>query len=338
MKKTLVIAAVCMGMYLNALGQNALGQNALGQSAFGIVKYSVNFMRNAPDYESGVETQALMGSVVRILDKNGYWLQIESLQPEYVAWATEMGVVPVDSLQAQEYIRAPKYICTAKWSEVFSGPSEDSGRISDLVLGDLLRVRLADNGKALKKKGFLGVTFPDGREAYVRKGDVALFKDWAASRSATQENIVATAKEFLGTPYFWGGISPKGFDCSGLTSAVYFQNGVLLRRNASQQVKEGIAVSLEGFEPGVSEGDLQPSDLMFFGRHTDSGDRVTHVAIYIGGGCIIHSSHEVRVNSLNPAAENYYNNTPRLLCVRRICDADGKPYTSLRVEDSPYYF
>lgn len=51
----------------------------------------------------------------------------------------------------------------------------------------------------------------------------------------------------------WGGTSPKGLDCSGLTRTAFFLNGVLLHRNASQQVNEGKAVSLEGFIPGKAK-------------------------------------------------------------------------------------
>lgn len=49
-----------------------------GQKKYGVVKYSVNFMRTYPDYESGLETQALMGTPVEILGSQGYWLQIRT--------------------------------------------------------------------------------------------------------------------------------------------------------------------------------------------------------------------------------------------------------------------
>ncbi len=292
-------------------------------------------MRNAPDYESALETQALMGTPVKILDRQGYWLKIKSPEP-YIAWATDMGIVALDSLQLEEYVASPKYICTALWTEVYENADFNSQRISDLVAGDLLRV----SGKVLKHKQFQEVLLPDGRKAYVKANDICDFRNWAETRKATPENVVSTAKKFLGTPYFWGGASSKGLDCSGLTRTAFMLNGILLHRNASQQIKEGIEVSLEGFVPGENEGELKPGDLLFFGKKAteDTKERVTHVAMYIGGGCIIHSSHEVRINSLNPKAENYYTGTPRLLRARRMCDADGNPYTSTRIVDSPAYF
>ena len=324
---------------LLALAASAICISAAGQQKFGIVKYSADFMRSAPDYEAALETQALMGTPVEILDSKGYWLQIKSPEP-YVAWTTDMGIVPVDSLQLQEYLAAPKYICVSLWTEIYGEPDASSQRISDLVAGDVLRVKNNDAGKALKHKLFLGVLLPDGRTGYVRNSDVEPFREWAETRRATPENVVSTARRFLGTPYMWGGTSPKGLDCSGLTRTAFFLNGVLLHRNASQQVKEGIEVPLDGFVPGKAEGQLKPGDLMFFGKKATetSRERVTHVAMYIGGGRIIHSSHEVRINSLNPSEADYYTGTLRLLRVRRMCDGDGKPYTSERIMDSRAYF
>ena len=296
-------------------------------------------MRSAPDYEASLDTQSLMGTPVEILDEKGYWLKIKSPEP-YIGWATDMGIVPMDSLQLKDYIAAPKYICTALWTEVFSAPDANSQRLCDFVAGDLVRIKNCGHGKPLRHKAFFGIVLPDGRDGYVRCQDVEEFGPWVSSRKATPENVVATAKRFLGTPYLWGGTSSKGLDCSGLTRTSFFLNGILLRRDASEQVHEGISVSLDGFRPGKDEGQLRPGDLMFFGRKATEGskEKVTHVAMYIGGGRIIHSSHEVRINSLNPDEADYYSGATRLLRVRRMCDENGVPYTSKRIKDSSSYF
>ena len=70
----------------------------------------------------------------------------------------------------------------------------------------------------------------------------------------------------------------------------------------------------------VSLDSLQRGDLVFFGTPAKDGakQRVTHVGIYIGNGRIIHSSHMVRVNSLNPDQPDYYENAHKLIAARRL--------------------
>ena len=113
--------------------------------------------------------------------------------------------------------------------------------------------------------------------------------------SGNGSSIVATAKQYLGYKYTYGGSSPStGFDCSGFTSYVFKQHGISLNRTAAAQYSNGVA---------VSRANLQPGDLVMFGK---SG--INHVAIYIGGGQIIHAltpSTGVRIDSLSTG---YYNN------------------------------
>lgn len=84
--------------------------------------------------------------------------------------------------------------------------------------------------------------------------------------------IVDTASQYIGVPYVWGGISPSGFDCSGLTQYVYGECGISLPRVVAQQINVGYSVSFDN---------LQKGDLLFWGNY--------HVAIYIGDGQYIHA-------------------------------------------------
>ena len=111
-------------------------------------------------------------------------------------------------------------------------------------------------------------------------------------RDALREELVRTARRFLGVRYQWGGTSAeKGFDCSGLTMVSYRLNGLNLPRVSYQQHRAGRAVSREGLRKG---------DLVFFA--TGGGKRVSHVGMYIGDGQFIHAPRkgkDVRVARLS---------------------------------------
>jgi hypothetical protein len=98
-------------------------------------------------------------------------------------------------------------------------------------------------------------------------------------RSYLRNEIVGTAKKFIGVPYRWGGSSRRqGFDCSGLTMVVYQLNGLNLPRSSKQQYRVG--------RP-VRRSQLSQGDLVFFA--TSGGRRVSHVGIYVGNGRFIHA-------------------------------------------------
>ena len=106
--------------------------------------------------------------------------------------------------------------------------------------------------------------------------------------------IVSTAYNYIGVPYVYGGSSPRGFDCSGLVQYVYRQNGISLPRTSGAQA---------GVGRGVSLANAQPGDIVCYPGH---------VAIYIGGGKVIHAPYPGRRVEVASA------NMMRITTVRRV--------------------
>ena len=146
--------------------------------------------------------------------------------------------------------------------------------------------------------GWYDVTCEYGTEGYIRSD----FLDLTES-SSSNSDIAATAKQYLGTGYVYGGASPRGFDCSGFTMYVYSQHGYSLPHSATSQWQGGLGTRV------YSISELQPGDLVFFNDPSrNAGRACSHAGIYTGDGQFIHSSSSrsggVIVSSLT---SGYYN-------------------------------
>ncbi len=146
--------------------------------------------------------------------------------------------------------------------------------------------------------GWYDVTCEYGTEGYIRSD----FLDLTES-SSSNSDIAATAKQYLGTGYVYGGVSPRGFDCSGFTMYVYSQHGYSLPHSATSQWQSGLGTRV------YSISELQPGDLVFFNDPSrNAGKACSHAGIYTGDGQFIHSSSSrsggVIVSSLT---SGYYN-------------------------------
>lgn len=94
-------------------------------------------------------------------------------------------------------------------------------------------------------------------------------------------DVASYAVQFAGSRYVWGGASPSGFDCSGLTMYVYRKFGVSLPHSAAGQFSSRYGAIIRSMDQ------LAPGDLVFFAN--TAGPGITHVALYIGGGRVIHA-------------------------------------------------
>ena len=240
-----------------------------------------------------------------VVSTEGDWTYIKSGNVE--GYVLSEYIVTGDEAEALADELA-EYVATAKTGglNIRTEMNTDCSVLAQMAEGEEVTV-LEDCGDWIKVE-------VDGDEGYVfaEYVDVDLALNTAmtlaearygAGVSETRISLCDYALQFVGNPYVWGGTSlTNGADCSGFVLSIYAKYGVSLPHSSRAQANCGTRVS-------VSE--LQPGDLVFYG----SGKSISHVAIYIGGGQIVHASNKrtgIKVSSV-------YYRTP-ICCTRIISD------------------
>ena len=289
----------------------------------GVIKISVANLREEPRHAAQLVTQATLGMPVKVYKKEGSWYYIQT--PEgYLAWVDYGGVQNMTKEEFSDWKSKEKLIYLNPYGKSLKSPSNDAEVVSDLVAGNVLEL-------TSEKGNFYEITYPDGRTAFVPKSDAKPYKNWLENLDVNGETLVETGEKLMGLPYLWGGTSPKGVDCSGFTKTVYFLNGMVIPRDASQQIHTGVLVdSTKNFE------NLIAGDLLFFGKPaTDSTkERVIHVGMWIGDHKFIHSMGDVHISTMDTTADDFDEyNYNRYLRTKRILNEKDKGLQYLKEAD-----
>jgi hypothetical protein len=229
---------------------------------FGICNLAIIPLRFEPSDKSEIVSQVLFGEHFEVLEQLRQWSKIKLQYDDYEGW--------VDSKQYQ-------IISESEYNQL----SEDA-----IVLNaDLVEYITAPNNLLLPIT--LGSSL-----SFLSHGDINTsnfnFEGTKISGIKSKNCLLNTAFMFLNAPYLWGGKTPFGVDCSGFTQMVYKLNGYKLMRDASQQSKQGEALSfIEESEPG---------DLAFFDNEEGN---IIHVGIIMDDNYIIHASGKVRIDRLD---------------------------------------
>ena len=279
-----------------------------------LVKNSVANLRSNPAHSAELATQATLGTPLNVLKKEDNWYLVQS-PDKYLAWVDSGGITLMTKEELSIWKAAEKVIFTEPYGQSYSEANKSSQSVSDLVAGNILELKGAQNG-------FFEVLYPDGRTAFVPQENAKPYKEWLNSLEQTEQDLVATSKKLMGAPYLWGGTSPKGVDCSGFTKTVYFLNGTVIPRDASQQIHTGKLIdSVKNFT------NHRPGDLLFFGRKaTDTtSERVIHVGMWIGDNKFIHSMGDVHISNFDTTATDFDEyNYNRYLRTKRLLGQEGE--------------
>jgi len=263
-------------------------------------------VREEPSMEGKLVGKMPKDSVCEVLDMEDGWAHISSGEVEGYVSLDYLLVGPDARVKVNDLVRTVVHV-NADGLNVRDQPDLESAVLTQVLKGEELEyIETLD--------GWIKV-FIDDMEAYV-SADYVTVEDklptaitmtelmYGVGVSDVRVELVEYAKQFLGNPYVWGGTSlTNGTDCSGFVLSVYKNFGVTLPRVSRSQANAGTK---------ISAGELQPGDLVFY---ADSTGTVNHVALYIGGGQVIHAS--------NPSSgikiSNYNYRTP-VKCVRILQD------------------
>ncbi len=239
-----------------------------------------------PSAQCELADEALLGWRLELLDEPAPgWYQVRT-DYGYTGYAPA-GALTVGDGNADRWMALERRTVLRGICSVRSEPRVQGWQVARLVRGASIAVHGQPNAD-----GWQRVSLPDGREGYTKAG--FLFDVQKPEReSALRQHLAAMALLYKDAHYLWGGKTPLGIDCSGLTFMAYRLCGVTIWRDAS--IREGYPVH------EIRRENMQTGDLMFFPGH---------VALYLGDGLYIHStakngSDGVVVNSLDPDHAGY---------------------------------
>lgn len=253
-------------------------------------------LREKPSEQVCLDDELLYGMISEILeevpDADGTAVQWVHIRTEY---RYEAYCKKEELLTAQDRIVRWEQgvLCTVMqpYADVLSEPMVQGLCLESVPRGG----RLIWIGEAPERDGWIEVELADGRRGYTKEKFLGPYysRRFTEDEAEFRGRLVEMARGYMGTQYRWGGKSPLGIDCSGLTSMCYMLCGVFIYRNA--RMKEGFPIK------EIRAEDKKPGDLLFFPGH---------IALYIGDDRYIHStgkngSDGVVINSLNPKHEDF---------------------------------
>ena len=224
---------------------------------YGICNLSIAPMRNENSHKSELISQLLYGDCFKVISKKKEWLQITTITDDYSGWIDYKQSQLITKSEAEDI----SFTINSYSSSLVDYIETSENKLISLVLGS--------NVGATK---FLGHGF---------KGSFIKGKK-------PKSNLLKTASLYLHSPYLWGGKTPMGIDCSGLTQMIYRINGYNIPRDAAQQVKLGETLSF------IDESEV--GDLAFF---DDEDDNIIHVGLLLGNNYILHAHGEVRIDRID---------------------------------------
>ncbi|HDR51089.1 MAG TPA: glycoside hydrolase, partial [Mariniphaga anaerophila] len=220
-----------------------LPDSTVGEKPYALVNVSAANFRVTPRYSAELVTQALLGTPVKILKKQGSWHLVQT-PDKYISWVPSGGIFPVTENELQNWRQADRVIFTGSFTQIFETEKMEKP-VADVTMGGILEL-------LEQRWNYIKLRFPDGREGFTNPQNWVSFSEFKETARPDATSLVNLAQSMKGRPYLWGGTSALAMDCSGFTKMVYFMHGIILARDASLQVRHGQPVN-----PGDSFENMQ---------------------------------------------------------------------------------
>jgi len=252
---------------------------------YGISNLSIVPVRNEATDQSEMVNQILFGEHFKVLDVKKKWSKIRLAHDSYEGW-----------------------ICNKQWLEISEEDYKQLDKEISTMTTDVLDIITKDHHQPI----VIGSILPFYKSGHARiNNEMYQFDGLTTPGFVNKEKLIENALIYLNAPYLWGGRSPLGIDCSGLTQMIYRLQGIDLPRDAYQQAKVGTTLSF------VDESD--PGDLAFFDNQEGE---VTHVGMILEDNYIIHASGKVRIDRIDQQGifnAEIGNHTHKLRLIKSIC-------------------
>ncbi len=239
-------------------------------------------VREKPDEDSELVGKMPAGAGCEVYGKEDGWYHVKSGKVEGYVSADYLLTGEKAKKKAEKYI---KEVATVTTTTLFvrEEPNTDCTILTMVPIEEELTVlKTVDDGAWYKveiddEEGYVSGDYVDISQKLPKAMTISEVK-YGQGVSNVRVDLVQYALQFVGNPYVWGGTSlTHGVDCSGFTMQVYAKYGVYLPHSSRAQPSYGRR---------ISASEAQPGDLFFYG----SGGSINHVAIYIGGGQVVHAS------------------------------------------------
>ena len=254
-----------------------------GYTNLGIANVDNNLnVREKPGEDGKLVGKMPRNAACEVLEIQDNWAHIKSGEVEGYVSMDYLFTGVEAKLRAMEAATVVAVVNAEDGLRIRTAPSTDSSYMTVVLAGtELEYVETVDGWHKV---------LVDDEEAYVSAeyADIVESLDTAVTMtellygqgvSDVRVDLVEYAKQFLGNPYVWGGTSlTKGADCSGFVLSVFKHYGINLSHSSRAQANAGTKISMDEAKPG---------DLIFY---SNGSGTINHVAIYIGGGQVIHAS------------------------------------------------